>query len=122
MDELMRELDSLPDRMSGRIQNEALRSAAEPILKEAVDRAPEQTGRGKEAIKISRTRRSGTYRYVTVGINQRNKEDARSFYMAFHEFGTVKMPARPFLGPAYENNKRRAMDIIREQIRRGLGL
>ncbi len=118
MDELMRELDRLSDRASGRVQNAALRAAAEPILEDAVRNAPEDTGKGKQGLKISRPRKQRAERYVLVGIGR--GDNSEIFYMKFHEFGTSKMKARPFLGPAYEKNKKRVLDIIRGELRRGL--
>lgn len=49
------------------------------------------------------------------------KEDYESygdlFYGRFHEFGTVKMPARPFLRPAIEDNKQAAIDAIARRLK-----
>lgn len=42
--------------------------------------------------------------------------------MKMVEFGTTKMVARPFLTNAYLNNKTEAIRILREELRKGLGL
>lgn len=42
------------------------------------------------------------------------------FYGRFHEFGTVKMPARPFLRPALEENTARATEAIANRLRQRL--
>ena len=34
------------------------------------------------------------------------------YYWRFHEFGTKKMPARPFLGPALEQSRQQAIDAM----------
>ncbi len=105
---------------AARIENQALVKGAQPILEEAVRNAPEKTGKGKKGLKISRPRKQGEEKYVLVGIDRGDYSEI--FYMKFHEFGTSKMKARPFLGPAYEKNKAKTLEIIREELKRGLGL
>ena len=115
-------LDNLQQlgRKASRIENQALTKAAEPILADAVQNAPEKTGRGKRGLTISRPRKQGEEKYVLVGIDRGDISEI--FYMKFHEFGTSKMKARPFLGPAYEKHKQNAVEIIRNELRRELGL
>ena len=119
MQELLDNLQQLGQK-AARIENQALTKAAEPILADAVQNAPEKTGRGKRGLTISRPRKQGEGRYVLVGLDRGDISEI--FYMKFHEFGTSKMKARPFLGPAYEKNKNKAVEIIRNELRRGLGL
>jgi HK97 gp10 family phage protein len=45
-----------------------------------------------------------------------------AFYGKFVEFGTVKIRANPFMGRGYETSKEKAMDTIKENLRKGLGL
>jgi len=119
MQELLDNLQQLGQKAS-RIENQALTKAAGPILAGAVQNAPEKTGRGKRGLTISRPRKQGEEKYVLVGIDRGDISEI--FYMKFHEFGTSKMKARPFLGPAYEKHKKRVVEIIRDELRRGLGL
>ncbi len=119
MQELLDNLQQLGQKAT-RIENQALIKAAEPILTDAVQNAPEKTGKGKRGLKISRPRKQGEEKYVLVGIDRGDISEI--FYMKFHEFGTSKMKARPFLGPAYEKNRNKAVEIIRDEIRRGLRL
>jgi len=103
-----------------KVENKALLKAAEPILADAISNAPERTGRGKELLKISRPKSKGGSKYVLIGLDKRDISEA--FYMKFSEWGTSRQPAKPFLGPAYENNKSKAIDIIKAEFRKGLGL
>jgi HK97 gp10 family phage protein len=48
-------------------------------------------------------------RYRDVGKLHRNLD---AYYWSFLEFGTAKMSARPFMRPAYESNKDRALQTI----------
>lgn len=119
MQELLDNLQQLGQKAT-RIENQALIKAAEPILADAVQNAPEKTGRGKRGLTIGRPRKKGEEKYVLVGLDRGDISEI--FYMKFHEFGTSKMKARPFLGPAYEKHKQKAVEIIRDELRRGLGL
>ena len=68
----------------------------------------EKTGRDKiqynvgvrHGSKSKRARKIVTYR----GTRKRVRYENDPFYWWFHEFGTSKMPARPFMRPAFESN------------------
>jgi len=119
MNELLAKVNELGKR-GNTIQNKALLKAAEPILEDAIKNAPEMTGKGKIGLKISRPKFKGDTKYVLIGIGKGDISEI--FYMKFHEFGTSKIVAKPYLGPAYEKNKNRAIEIIKEEVRRGLNL
>jgi len=119
MQELMDKVTAM-GKLGKKVENKALLKAAEPILADAISNAPEQYGDGKAGLKISRPKSKSGTKYVLIGIS---KDDiSEIFYMKFHEFGTSRMPAKPYLGPAYERNKSKAIDIIKTEVRRGLGL
>lgn len=117
MDELLNKISEM-GRKASRIENDALIKAAEPILEDAVRSAPKLTGKGKEGLKITRPKLKDGKRYILIGIDRGDISEI--FYMKFHEFGTSKMQARPFLGPAYEKNKTKAMEIIKEELKKAI--
>lgn len=119
MQELLDRLTEL-ERKGSKIENQALLKAAEPILSDAISNAPVRTGKGRAGLKTSRPRSKGDTKYVLIGIDKGDISEI--FYMKFHEFGTSKMPAKPFLEPAYEKNKDKAVGILKEEFRKGLGL
>lgn len=119
MKELLSKANEL-GRLGNSIQNKALMKAAEPILEEAIENAPEMTGKGKLGLKISRPRVKGDTKYVLIGIGKGDISEI--FYMKFHEFGTSKIQAKPYLGPAYERNKNKAIEIIKEELKRAFNL
>lgn len=119
IDELKRKLEEM-GRKASKIENEALRAGAEPILKDAKQFAPVRTGKGKEGLSIGKIRRKKGKKYITVGIDK--DDNSEIFYMKFQEFGTSKMQAQPFLSPAYELNKNLAQKIITNELKKGLKL
>jgi len=121
MQELLNSLNEL-GRRGSRIENKALLAAAKPILDDATatNVFNDKSGRGRAGLKISRVKSKGDTKTVLIGIEKGDISEI--FYMKMVEFGTSKMPARPFLGPAYERNKGEAIRILKYEFRRGLGL
>lgn len=72
-----------------------LLQAADPVDDRARQRAPKDTGKGAFSIH-SEAVLDGPEWTVRIGW------DRERFYMYFHEAGTRKLPARPFLVPALE--------------------
>lgn len=56
---------------------------------------------------------------IKVGLSNQNND---AFYLYFHEHGTSKMKARPFMRPTFEQEKAEIERIMAAEIRRGLGL
>ena len=74
--------------------------AAQPGIREARFRAPKRTGAGAFSIAAHAVRESGEWT-AHVGWSQTR------FYMYFHERGTRRLPARPFLVPSFEGARTR---------------
>lgn len=121
MQELVDKVKQLGNKAK-KIENQALLKGAEPILKEAVSTTEfhDRTGRLRKNLKISRPKSKGDTKYVLVGIDKGDISEI--FYGKFLEFGTSKMNARPFLGPAYESKKEEAKEIIKQELRNALNL
>lgn len=102
------------------IENEALISGAEVINKEIIRTAPEKTGKAKKYLKVSKVTKEKGIKVVKVGISK--EDNSQAFYLKFHEYGTSKMPARPFMRPAFERKRKEALEKTYEVIRKGLGL
>jgi HK97 gp10 family phage protein len=121
MQELMAALQSISGK-SKSIQNKALKKAAKPILDDATRTTTfkDVSGAGRTGLKISRPKSKGDVTTVLIGVDKADISEI--FYMKMVEFGTTKMVARPFLTNAYLNNKTEAIRILREELRKGLGL
>jgi len=104
------------------IENAALKAAAKPMLDDAVATTAftDLSGDGRASLKISNVKTVGDIKSVSIGVTKGDISDV--FYLKFIEFGTSKMPARPFLAPAFEKNKGEAKRIIKDAFKHGLGL
>ncbi|OWQ95118.1 HK97-gp10 family putative phage morphogenesis protein [Sphingopyxis witflariensis] len=120
------------------IATRALKVAAEPIAEEARRLAPEDKGNLREAIKIGTKANMGRGRslrskddtvYTFIGIDgsvlppkesktRRNKRKTRflqnsggvAAYSIFVEYGTESMAPQPFMRPAFEREKHKAVE------------
>jgi HK97 gp10 family phage protein len=112
--DLAKALNALSDELKPKVLLEGLKTAAEPMRDEMARLAP----RGPEAphladsMTISRTTKIEGVRLtedeVAVAVGP-----AKDFYYGyFHEFGTVKMRARPFMRPAFDGQGESALQSL----------
>lgn len=119
IDKLQKRLDEM-GRKGSILENKALLAGAEVINKEVVKNAPERTGHAKKYLKVSKVSKEKGIKVVKVGISKGDNSEA--FYLKFHEYGTSKMAARPFMRPAFERKRKEALEKTHEVIKEGLGL
>jgi HK97 gp10 family phage protein len=130
LSELKNTLKDLPAVLGEKVLRAALRAGAKPISDEArvlapVLKEPDPRRKPGTVKKNIVTRKSKQQKYgVYVGVKAlkakqilafRQKAGAKNgkgannpddpFYWIFSEFGTAKMPAAPFLRPAFESKK-----------------
>lgn len=117
VDEILNKLQSIGSNV-GKLENKALRNAADPVLQDAKGSAPVRTGKLKKGLKITRVKKKEGVKYILVGVDR--GDNSEIFYGKFIEFGTSKMTARPFLGPAYQKNKDNIKRTIAETLKEGL--
>lgn len=136
--ELEKALKELPLEIQKRPLRSAISAGAKVIADEAISRAPEgETGNLRKALYRYRSRRQsatgketflvgvrkGKGIYGNTRLNRRLNRvgkkyttQGEAYYWRFLEFGTSKMSAQPFLRPAYENAKERAVKVIKERL------
>ena len=136
--ELQEAMNQLPLEIQKRPLRSAVSAGAKVIMDEAIRGAPQgETGNLRKAIYRYRSRsqsRTGQETFL-VGVRKGKKEyvdsarnrrfgrvgkkytvEGEAFYWRFVEFGTSKMPARPFLRPAFESKKNQAVETIRNRL------
>ena len=119
VDEILNKLQKIGANIS-RFENKALKNAAEPVLDDAKATSAfhDRSGKLRRGLKISGIKTKDGIKYVLVGVDK--SDNSEIFYGKFVEFGTTKMSARPFLGPAYEKNKREIVETIKDTLKEGL--
>ncbi|EKS4344848.1 HK97 gp10 family phage protein [Clostridium botulinum] len=119
LDELIRKVQDM-GKAGVRVENAALKKAGELIVEEAKNNVPVKTEKLKKGLKVSGVRKKGGNKFVLAGIQK--GDNSKIFYGKFLEFGTSRMKAQPFMGPAYESKKEEAKEIIKDELKKGLGL
>lgn len=130
---LARKLRALPDTIAKKHLRQAVGAAAQVVRDDARTRVPVDTGLLRRSVIMKWIREKSTNsrqtfyvlwrrgkRFQAVKRKRKGKaivvnEDA--FYGLFVEFGTARMPARPFLRPAFEMRKRDAVAALKERLR-----
>lgn len=146
LDELLHKLEALPREMAGRNGGpvrSALFKAATVVRDEARNRAPVRSGLLRDNIVAKRNRNPGEHdateeygvgvakgskkKYANTRKNRRQRKVGEeytapsvAFYWRFLEFGTAKLAARPFLRPAFEQTKERALGVFKTELAAGI--
>jgi HK97 gp10 family phage protein len=101
------------------ILRRTLLKAAKPIDDEASSLAPVETGKLQVSVitgtRLTRSQRSTAYKAGSLGVVEVHVGTALSRGL-FQEFGTVKMPASPFMRPAWESNKDKALKMVGDEL------
>jgi len=136
--ELVTALKELPKEIQGKVLGSAVKKEADRIRNAARSKAPEGSGLLKKAIVSYRDKSSTQARIIyNVGVTMKMRQAGEvitasrkkiiavkkataagkfkmrtAFYWRFYEFGTKRQAAKPFLRPAFEENKAAAAEGI----------
>lgn len=137
--ELDEALGELPKATARNVLKRALIKAAEPIAEQARALAPVRTGKLRDSIIIStRTTNPGKQAFAIAMKSGASREEAvaaarlanrghKSFFELYvgpgrqphahlQEFGTAHHAPQPYMRPAWDANKMRALETIKKQL------
>lgn len=97
---LHKALQQFPVRVQSNIMVGAIRAGAAMLAKEAQLRAPKETKKLSKSIQAVKRKSEKSY-IVFFTVAPRLKKP-HGYLAHFHEFGTSKMVATPFMRPAYD--------------------
>lgn len=128
--ELAARLNELGEDIRKKVIRSAVTAAAQVVKKRAKEIAKtkgiEDTGALIRNIagKVEK-QRSPDYVQINIGVRHgkpkkgaKNQDDP--WYWWQHEFGNSKKAARPFIRPAFEESKERALEVMTERVRQRL--
>jgi len=116
MDNLLNQIERM-GKEGTKIEKQALKKGGEVMKTSAKSEAPRDTEKLIDSIKVSPIKKKNNTHYVWVGDVDREAE-----YGWYHESGTSKMSANPWLTRAYDKAKNEVRETIENEIKRGLGL
>ena len=125
LEEIIKNMEAIKDQLKGDPLRSSLRKALTPIVDQAKSLAPVDTGRLRDAIKTRPLPAEDLPAGFTDGqelfvLSSRKKDpDApdNAWYWHFVEFGTQKMPAQPFLAPAFDSKRTDAVQAFVDEMR-----
>ena len=118
LDELLNHLQQISDK-AGRVENKALKAAAQPVadeMKSLVNVSSIDHLHIRDNIKISGVKSKGGIKYIEIGPGKETNWRAK-----FLEWGTSKMPAKPFVQISYEHKKKDVLEIMKQTIAEAFG-
>ncbi|MBL4730786.1 MAG: HK97 gp10 family phage protein [Sulfurimonas sp.] len=119
MEELLKNLETIPDKVQKRILVGAVRAGAKPIATEAKNLVPKDTGNLKKSIGVTKLKvRKKNLVFFQVSPRSYGKHDG--YYGLFLELGTSKMIAHPFMRPAFEKEGENSIIAVKEYIAKRL--
>ena len=125
---LEKRLAKLPDKLARNVLAGAIRAGAVVIQKEArqlapVGTLPHRLGKGSKAIEIAPGSlkkgikvRKAPRKLADFTITYWVYVSKKLWYWKFLEFGTVKMARKSFMRPAFDTQKERAVEAVRDYL------
>lgn len=138
---LDRKLSTISEDLRGKALYNALNFASNPMLKMAKQKAaqakePHEMQIGKKTVTVQpgllkssikrrrlnkKERVAGQYSAaIGIGISKKNKQNIYPRYWHFIENGTRKMPATPFIRPAFDANKDVFLERFKSQLNKAI--
>lgn len=118
--ELEENLKALPRATGKNAVRRALQAAAKPFIDQAKSAAPRRTGQLAQSIKFSSRLSPRQSRLARKEAKKSTIEIYAGATALPHahlvEYGTHKMPPRPFMRPAWDANKYRALNILKDEL------
>lgn len=100
---------------AGDVLVRAAEAGGRVALSEARRLCPVKTGRLRASLTLTQGKKTPTK------ANVRIEHGKKEYYGKFVELGTKKQPAKPFLRPAVDENKKQISDAVTEEIGRAVG-
>jgi len=114
LNEVKKSLSVLPLKIQKNILTSGIRAVASTFQKEAKRNVPVDSGDLRRSIKVAKRRTKDGSTKFSVGISSKKYN---VYYGHMIEFGTKKAKAEPFMRPAYEQNKTKAVQSIVTKMR-----
>jgi HK97 gp10 family phage protein len=126
--ELGEALKGLRLDMAQKAARQAVAAGASVVRAQARKNAPVDTGNLQKAIVMKRKRNTNLTEEYGVSVRVGKKSDVTrakagkgalgkdAYYARFLEFGTVKLPAKPFLTPALSQNVQKATEAMKTRL------
>jgi HK97 gp10 family phage protein len=120
VEKLVADLKRIPKNSSRRALGKAAKAGAKPIETSAKKHAPVDTGKLESSIRSKFAYQSSNRATVHIGSNMKPQGKSRHSYDYYQEFGTSFHPAQPFMRPAVDEQKDKAVDETRKELEKAV--
>lgn len=120
LSDLQKTLNTLMPREATNVLRRTTYGIATKVRDQVKERAPVQSGALRRSIKAKRNRGTKTNISSSVIADKSGGRSGRGYHWHFLEFGTVKMPAQPFINPTVEAMRPQIPGIYRAEFGRQL--
>jgi HK97 gp10 family phage protein len=114
MEDLQETLKTVMPREAKNILRRTTFAVATTVRDKVKARAPKKTGALMKSIKAKRNKGTRTEMSASVVADRSGGRTGRGFHAHFLEFGTVKMPAQPFIVPTVEEMRSQVPELYKE--------
>lgn len=115
LDEVLKKLKKLPERVQKNVISGAIRASAKPIIKEVKALVPKDSGTLQKSIGVKK-RRSKDKNIIHFSVAPLSRKNG--WYGRFVEFGTSKTSAKPFMRPAIERTANETVKVAQEYMKK----
>lgn len=112
-DDLLKALKQFPQNIQKNVLTGAVRAGTKPIVDEAKSNVPKDTRNLEKSIGVVKRREKDKSK-VRFSVTPRRGGKFDGFYAHMIEFGTSKMPAQPFMRPAFESQDKQSIEAAKE--------
>lgn len=117
LEELIKNLNALPDKLEKRVIRRSVRKGANIIKAKAQDYVPVREGKLKKSIKVSGVKAKPGVIAFKIRPTGNKKRGVSVFYDRFVENGTSKMAAQPYMRPAYDEAGEDVLNAVIDDIK-----
>lgn len=105
--QIKRAFKLLPKAVAKRVIRKAMRPALKGVAAKVKELVPVDTGLTRDSVKVRAAKRSKRGFGLNVQIGEGDYQ-GQTFYAAFVEYGTIRMPGRHFMRAAFESEREEA--------------
>lgn len=111
---------ALADVTQTKVAKSAVNKAATPILKKAKELVPVATGRLKKSLGKRFRKPASKFGKTIYKVGAMISKKHPAYHAHLVEYGTSKMPAQPFMRPAFDMMKETALSTMIEALAQGI--
>lgn len=117
LEETKRAIEALGELGEAAVLADALKRVGKPMAEEMSALCPRDTGLTAADFRVGVSKELREEGHVRVLVGARSGRTGRAWIAKFIEYGTSKMPARPFIRPTWDRHRREFVPAVTRELR-----